>query len=123
MPASPAPRFVHLVAHRGNARDFPENTLPALQSAIDLGVRFLEFDIQLSAGTVVEVSVEAMDDGDPDLWVADPSGERVCDEEEIGDDRCRPITVNQSGTYRVGVKGYSATQYKLLIEASPASAQ
>lgn len=52
MPPSPAPRFVHLVAHRGNARDFPENTLPALQSAIDLGVRFLEFDIQLSADGV-----------------------------------------------------------------------
>jgi glycerophosphoryl diester phosphodiesterase len=46
------PRFVHLIAHRGNARDFPENTLPALKSAIDLGVRFLEFDIQLSADGV-----------------------------------------------------------------------
>lgn len=52
MPAPASPRFIHLVAHRGNARDFPENTLPALQSAIDLGVRFLEFDIQLSADGV-----------------------------------------------------------------------
>jgi glycerophosphoryl diester phosphodiesterase len=43
-----APRRVQLVAHRGNARDCPENTLPAFQSAIDLGVRFLELDIQLS---------------------------------------------------------------------------
>lgn len=42
------PRLIHLVAHRGNARDFPENTLAALRSAVDLGVRFLEFDIQLS---------------------------------------------------------------------------
>jgi glycerophosphoryl diester phosphodiesterase len=39
---------VQLVAHRGNARDCPENTLPAFRSAIDLGVRFLELDIQLS---------------------------------------------------------------------------
>jgi len=45
-------RFVHLIAHRGNARDFPENTLPALQSAMDLGVRFLEFDIQMAADGV-----------------------------------------------------------------------
>ncbi len=49
----PAPhRLIHLVAHRGNARDFPENTLPALQSAVELGVRFLEFDVQLSADHV-----------------------------------------------------------------------
>ena len=52
MSAPGTPRFVHLIAHRGNARDFPENTLPALKSAIDLGVRFLEFDIQLSADGV-----------------------------------------------------------------------
>jgi glycerophosphoryl diester phosphodiesterase len=46
------PRLIHLVAHRGNAREFPENTLPALRSAIDLGVRFLEFDVQLSTDGV-----------------------------------------------------------------------
>jgi glycerophosphoryl diester phosphodiesterase len=49
----PAPhRLTHLIAHRGNARDFPENTLPALQSAVDLGVRFIEFDVHLSADQV-----------------------------------------------------------------------
>lgn len=47
-----AARRVHLVAHRGNARDCPENTLPAFQSAIDLGVRHLELDIQLSSDHV-----------------------------------------------------------------------
>jgi glycerophosphoryl diester phosphodiesterase len=46
------PRIIHLVAHRGNAREFPENTLPALTSAIELGVRFLEFDVQLSTDGV-----------------------------------------------------------------------
>jgi glycerophosphoryl diester phosphodiesterase len=46
------PRLIHLVAHRGNARDYPENTLPALRSAIDLGVRFLEFDVQISTDGV-----------------------------------------------------------------------
>lgn len=59
MPAPATPRFVHLIAHRGNARDFPENTLPALQSAIDLGIRFLEFDIQLAADGVPVVLHDA----------------------------------------------------------------
>jgi glycerophosphoryl diester phosphodiesterase len=40
---------IELVAHRGNARDFPENTLPALRSALDLGLRHIEFDVQLAA--------------------------------------------------------------------------
>ncbi len=52
MPGPVPHRFIHLIAHRGNARDFPENTLPALQSAVELGVRFLEFDVQLSADQV-----------------------------------------------------------------------
>ena len=43
-----AARLIHLVAHRGNAAEFPENTLPALASALELGVRFLEIDVQLS---------------------------------------------------------------------------
>lgn len=45
-------RLIHLVAHRGNARECPENTLPAFRSALDLGVRFLELDVQLSSDHV-----------------------------------------------------------------------
>jgi glycerophosphoryl diester phosphodiesterase len=37
-----------LIAHRGNAAEFPENTLAALQSAVDLGLRHVEFDVQLT---------------------------------------------------------------------------
>ena len=36
------------MAHRGNAIEFPENTLPAFSSALELGVRFIELDVQLS---------------------------------------------------------------------------
>lgn len=43
-----AERLIHLVAHRGNAAEFPENTLPAMVSALELGVRFIELDVQLS---------------------------------------------------------------------------
>ena len=38
-----------LVAHRGNAHEFPENTLPALRSALELGAKYIEFDVHLSA--------------------------------------------------------------------------
>ena len=49
-------RLIHLVAHRGNAREFPENTLPAFRSALELGVRFLELDVHLCAdGTPVVI--------------------------------------------------------------------
>ena len=41
-----------IIAHRGNAAEFPENTLEALQSAVDLGVRHVELDVQLSSDRV-----------------------------------------------------------------------
>lgn len=42
-------RLPDLIAHRGNPAEYPENTLPALRSALELGARHLEFDVQLSA--------------------------------------------------------------------------
>jgi glycerophosphoryl diester phosphodiesterase len=53
-------RVTHLVAHRGNAAEFPENTLPALRSAWTLGVRFALVDVQLAAD---EVPVACRDAG------------------------------------------------------------
>lgn len=38
-----------LIAHRGWASRFPENTLMSLSGALDVGARFVEFDVQLSA--------------------------------------------------------------------------
>jgi glycerophosphoryl diester phosphodiesterase len=37
-----------LVAHRGHAAERPENTLVALQDAVDAGARWVEVDVQLS---------------------------------------------------------------------------
>ena len=45
-------RFLHLVARGGDATGHPENTLPAFQSALDLGVRFVEVDVQLASNGV-----------------------------------------------------------------------
>jgi len=42
-------RLLHLVARRGNSGEFPENTLPALRSAIALGARFIEIDVHVSS--------------------------------------------------------------------------
>ena len=39
---------IELIAHRGNAAEFPENTLPALRSALELGLRHLAIGVQLT---------------------------------------------------------------------------
>ncbi len=41
-----------LVAHRGFAQQYPENTLEALSAAVEAGAKHIEFDVQLSADGV-----------------------------------------------------------------------
>lgn len=41
-----------IIAHRGARREFPENTLPALQRALDLGANGVEFDVLLTSDRV-----------------------------------------------------------------------
>ncbi len=48
-----------IIAHRGNAAEFPENTLQGLESAVSLGVRYVEFDVQLTADNVPVVFHDA----------------------------------------------------------------
>jgi len=49
-------RLLHMVARRGNSRDFPENSLAALRSALALGARFIEFDVHVSSDGVPVVA-------------------------------------------------------------------
>ena len=49
---TPATALPEIVAHRGNAAEFPENTLQGLESAVSLGLRHVEFDVQLTADMV-----------------------------------------------------------------------
>jgi glycerophosphoryl diester phosphodiesterase len=46
------PGDIPLVAHRGYADRYPENTRESLAAAVSAGAKFLEFDIQLSADGV-----------------------------------------------------------------------
>jgi len=46
------PTIPELIAHRGYAAAYPENTIPALVAALSLGARYLECDVQLSADLV-----------------------------------------------------------------------
>ena len=39
----------YLIAHRGYSQCFPENTLLAIQAALDEGAKYIEIDIQLTA--------------------------------------------------------------------------
>jgi len=48
-----------LIAHRGNAAEFPENSLPGLRSALELGITHVEFDVHLSADRVPVVLHDA----------------------------------------------------------------
>ncbi len=41
-----------LVAHRGYAKRYPENTLVSIRAALDAGARAVEFDVQLTADRV-----------------------------------------------------------------------
>jgi glycerophosphoryl diester phosphodiesterase len=56
---TPGTRLPEIIAHRGNAIEFPENTLQSLASAVELGVRHIEFDVQLTADKVPVVLHDA----------------------------------------------------------------
>ena len=48
----PPPEPLPLIAHRGWARRYPENTLAAVRGALEAGARWVEVDVQLSADHV-----------------------------------------------------------------------
>ncbi len=58
-PPRARPDIPEIVAHRGDAEHFPENSLAALESAWKGGLRYAEFDVQLAADGVPYVIHDA----------------------------------------------------------------
>jgi glycerophosphoryl diester phosphodiesterase len=56
-----------MVARRGNSRDFPENSLEALRSALALGARFIEIDVHVSGDGVPLVAYDRQFAGIPNF--------------------------------------------------------
>lgn len=48
-------RPIKVVAHRGDSRYYPENSLPAFKSAVELGVDIIETDVHISSDGVIFV--------------------------------------------------------------------
>ncbi len=64
---------IEIIAHRGDRSRFPENTLPAFQSAIDAGATGLELDLLITADHQIVIHHDFS--LNPDLCTADNGSE------------------------------------------------
>ena len=104
---------IDLIAHRGYARHYPENTLLAFEAALRAGASFVETDVQLSA------------DGVPVLF-HDRTLERVCGEEgavherSLADlQRMRALEFDRFGYRFAGVGLATLAEFCGLLTAHP----
>ena len=49
---NPSSRYVVVVSHRGDWRNWPENSIPAIESVIGMGVDIMELDLKLTKDSV-----------------------------------------------------------------------
>ena len=52
----PSSKYVVVVAHRGDWRNYPENSIPAIESCIRMGVDMMELDLKLTKDSVLVLS-------------------------------------------------------------------
>ena len=52
----PASKYVVVVSHRGDWRGYPENSIPAIESCIRMGVDMVEIDLKLTKDSVLVLS-------------------------------------------------------------------
>ncbi|MBO4571301.1 MAG: glycerophosphodiester phosphodiesterase family protein [Bacteroidales bacterium] len=52
----PGSRYVVVVSHRGDWRNYPENSLPAIESVIRMGVDMVELDLKMTKDSVLVLS-------------------------------------------------------------------
>ena len=50
---NPASKYVVVACHRGDWRNYPENSLPAIESVIAMGADIVEMDIRMTADSVL----------------------------------------------------------------------
>ncbi len=53
---NPSSNYVVVVSHRGDWRNYPENSLPAIESCIRMGVDVVEIDLKLTKDSVLVLS-------------------------------------------------------------------
>ena len=53
---NPQSEYVIVVSHRGDWRNYPENSIPAIESVIKMGADMVEIDIQLTKDSVLVLS-------------------------------------------------------------------
>lgn len=56
---SPGSDYVIVVSHRGDWRNFPENSIPAIESVIRMGADIVEIDIRMTKDSVLVLSHDA----------------------------------------------------------------
>lgn len=56
---NPKSNYVLVAAHRGDWRNWPENSLQGIQSAIDMGVDIIELDLKMTKDSVLVVCHDA----------------------------------------------------------------
>ena len=52
----PSSKYVVVVAHRGDWRNYPEHSIPAIESCIRMGVDMMELDLKLTKDSVLVLS-------------------------------------------------------------------
>ena len=52
----PASDYVIVASHRGDWRNYPENSIPAIESVIRMGVDILEIDLKMTKDSVLVLS-------------------------------------------------------------------
>ena len=49
----PDSRYVVVISHRGDWRNYPENSIPAIESVIDMGADMMELDVKMTKDSVL----------------------------------------------------------------------
>lgn len=97
-----APKKFDLEGHRGSRGLMPENTIPAMLKAIDLGVNTLEMDVVITADNKVVVSHEPFFNHQITTL---PSGDSI-EEKDEQQYNIYKMTYDSVQTFDVGLKPY-----------------